>query len=333
VNASRFIAGRLRFGGRLAVASIAISFLVMIVAIAISAGFRRELREGISNLSGDVQITPLDLNYMNEDDPVSASPSYLEDISSVGGVREIVPAVYRAGIVKVGSNIHGVVFKGVPGGGDSLGVSVPRRLCSMLGIEEGDDLLAYFVGEKVKVRKFRVESTYQGIVSGDENLIVYAGLSDMQRLNGWNDDQVSALEVRLSPSYRSARAVQMASGEIGFRILSANPAPDEASLARSSLERFPQIFSWLDLIDFNVVAILILMTLVAGFNMISGLLILLFRNISTIGTLKSLGMTNRGNRRSLPPGGIEPCPKGNGYRKRPCPCALCGAGSNAPCET
>jgi len=294
VNASRFIAGRLRFGGRLAVASIAISFLVMIVAIAISAGFRRELREGISNLSGDVQITPLDLNYMNEDDPVSASPSYLEDISSVGGVREIVPAVYRAGIVKVGSNIHGVVFKGVPGGGDSLGVSVPRRLCSMLGIEEGDDLLAYFVGEKVKVRKFRVESTYQGIVSGDENLIVYAGLSDMQRLNGWNDDQVSALEVRLSPSYRSARAVQMASGEIGFRILSANPAPDEASLARSSLERFPQIFSWLDLIDFNVVAILILMTLVAGFNMISGLLILLFRNISTIGTLKSLGMTNRG---------------------------------------
>lgn len=294
MNASRFIAGRLRFGGRLAVASIAISFLVMIVAIAISAGFRRELREGISNLSGDVQITPLDLNYMNEDDPVSASPSYLEDISSVGGVREIVPAVYRAGIVKVGSNIHGVVFKGVPGGGDSLGVSVPRRLCSMLGIEEGDDLLAYFVGEKVKVRKFRVESTYQGIVSGDENLIVYAGLSDMQRLNGWNDDQVSALEVRLSPSYRSARAVQMASGEIGFRILSANPAPDEASLARSSLERFPQIFSWLDLIDFNVVAILILMTLVAGFNMISGLLILLFRNISTIGTLKSLGMTNRG---------------------------------------
>ena len=47
------------------------------------------------------------------------------------------------------------------------------------------------------------------------------------------------------------------------------------------------------MIDFNVMIILILMTIVAGFNMISGLLILLFRNISTIGTLKSLGMTDR----------------------------------------
>ena len=45
--------------------------------------------------------------------------------------------------------------------------------------------------------------------------------------------------------------------------------------------------------DFNVLFILILMTIVAGFNMISGLLIMLFENISTIGLLKTLGMTDR----------------------------------------
>jgi len=42
-----------------------------------------------------------------------------------------------------------------------------------------------------------------------------------------------------------------------------------------------------------VLFILILMTIVAGFNMISGLLIMLFENISTIGLLKSLGMNDR----------------------------------------
>ena len=64
-------------------------------------------------------------------------------------------------------------------------------------------------------------------------------------------------------------------------------------MATSVMRLYPQIFDWLTLIDFNVVFILLLMTVVAGFNMISGLLIMLFRHISTIGTLKSMGMTDR----------------------------------------
>ena len=68
---------------------------------------------------------------------------------------------------------------------------------------------------------------------------------------------------------------------------------DESVYATSAVARYPQLFEWLSLIDFNVIFILILMTIVAGFNMISGLLIMLFENISTIGLLKSLGMTDR----------------------------------------
>jgi lipoprotein-releasing system permease protein len=59
------------------------------------------------------------------------------------------------------------------------------------------------------------------------------------------------------------------------------------------VSRYPQLFDWLDLIDFNVLFILLLMTVVAGFNMISGLLIMLFDNISTIGLLKALGMNDK----------------------------------------
>ena len=68
---------------------------------------------------------------------------------------------------------------------------------------------------------------------------------------------------------------------------------DGAVYASSVADRYPQLFDWLRLIDFNVLFILVLMTIVAGFNMISGLLIMLFENISTIGLLKSLGMTDR----------------------------------------
>ncbi|MBV5342348.1 ABC transporter permease, partial [bacterium] len=57
-------------------------------------------------------------------------------------------------------------------------------------------------------------------------------------------------------------------------------------------ELSPQLFGWLDLLDMNVWVILSLMLAVAGFNMISGLLILILERTNMIGVLKSLGATN-----------------------------------------
>ena len=291
MNASRFISRRIRFEGKIAVISIAVSFLVMILAVAISAGFRKELRQGISAISGDIQLTPPDLNYVGETDPVSLQAPWVEPVGALQGVESVVPAVYRAGIVRSGDNIHGVLFKGVPDGPDSLGVRVPSRLARMLGLSAGDRLLAYFVGERVKVRNFHVTDIYPSILSGDDNLVVFAGLSDMQRLNGWSSDEVSTVELGLADK-RNAALEEM-TNRVGTLVLLSTPEDEDAPLASSAIHKYPSIFSWLDLIDLNVVMILVLMTIVAGFNMISGLLILLFRNISTIGTLKSMGMTDR----------------------------------------
>jgi lipoprotein-releasing system permease protein len=119
-------------------------------------------------------------------------------------------------------------------------------------------------------------------------------MSDLQRVNGWNEDQVSALEISLAKGFTDESSVSSATDEIGTLINAYRSDDQEYVIATSSLSRCPQLFSWLDLIDFNVFFILMLMTIVAGFNMISGLLIMLFENISTIGLLKSLGMTDRG---------------------------------------
>ena len=295
MSAPSFIASRLRFKGKIAMVSIAISYLVMILAVSISSGFRREIRNGLASIGGDIQLTPVDMNYISEDSPVSATPPSLGAIDSVRGVRSIVPAVYRAGIIKKDDNIHGVIFKGLPQQDSlaGLGVSIPSRLSEMLGIGEGDDLQAYFVGERVKVRKFKVKSVYQNPVQADDNLMVFASIEDMQRLNGWEEDEVSALEITLDDGYRQTVLMKEKTDEIGTLALLHAGTYDDVYVASSAVDRYPQLFDWLNLIDFNVVAILILMTIVAGFNMISGLLILLFQNISTIGTLKAVGMTDK----------------------------------------
>lgn len=293
MNPSRFIAGRLRFKGAIAMVAIAVSFFVIIIAVAISSGFRKELRNGVAMISGDIAITQPDLNYAGEDNPLYSFSAIDSVIRQVRGVEDVIPAVYRAGIVKNGTEICGALFKGTPEGGDSLQVSIPKGLADKLGLAEGDDLTTYYIGERVKARRFKVASIYNDVLGGTGTYVIMAGLSDMQRLNSWSEDEVSAVEVMLDDAWSDNYGMESKTEEIGFMVLSSTPEELSAPVAISAAHKYPQIFAWLDLIDRNVLVILILMTIVAGFNMISGLLILLFRNISTIGTLKALGMTDR----------------------------------------
>jgi len=290
VDASTFISRRLRYNNGIAMTAIAISFLVILLAVSIAGGYRRVLRRGIADIAGDIRVTNPALNYMGEDDALVHMDSLSEAIMAVEGVSEVTPAIYRAGIVKSDDEIAGAIFKGVPGGGDSLGIRIPSRLAEMLSLSVGDEMLSYFVGERVRVRKWRIDGIYDSVLPSDDGMVVFAGLADMRRLNGWADDEASALEVRMSDGHGSPEDVSLAAAMIGAAMLEATGEFEDAPVAVSAMSAYPQIFSWLDLLDYNVGIILILMILVAGFNMVSGLLILLFRNISTIGVLKTMGM-------------------------------------------
>ena len=303
MDASLFIGRRLRFKGKIVTICVAVSFLVMIIAVSVSSGFRHEIRDGISSFAGDVQLTRPSMNYMEEGTPLGVSPSYLPKLEELPYTESIIPVVYRAGIVKQNEDIYGVVVKGVPGGvrsatgadvADSvaLAVSIPASFAEVAGYAVGDRMLTYFVGAKMKVRQFLIADTYESGVDPDGKFLVYADIDDMRRLNGWTSDQASMLEVVLAPEYKSEKGMKEAASEIGFIMNAYEQDDDDTLIATSIVSKYPQLFSWLSLIDFNVFFILILMTIVAGFNMISGLLIMLFENISTIGLLKSLGMTD-----------------------------------------
>lgn len=295
MDASRFIAKRISFKGNIAMVSIAVSFLVMIIAVAVSSGFRHEIRDGVSSVSGDVQLVSAETGWGGEAVPVPMHPSYYGKLAEIPYIKDIEPVIYRGGIVKSGDNIHGVLFKGCQRDSllSGLGVSVPARLAAKLGIAAGDDITAYFVGERVQVRKFHVVSLYDSILDSDENMVVRTSLADLQRLNGWDAGSVSALEFSLSPSFRTVDALEYAAADIGTVAMLYSSSEEPAVTASSAASRYPQLFDWLDLIDFNVLFILVLMTVVAGFNMISGLLIILFENIPVIGILKSVGMKDR----------------------------------------
>ena len=283
MKASRFISERLEFRGRITVAATAVSFLVIILSLMVVGGFRREIRSGVGSVMGDVQMTG---------DSVSTDAAFIPKLLEIKGVEGITPAIYNTAVVRSGDNIEGVLFKAVPSKDSSLTVSVPSTLADRFGIGAGDRLTAYFVDERVKVRNFTVREVYPDLLRTDGSMIVYAGLEDMQRVNGWDSTRVSALEVTLSDRFRSPDREKAKAAELSM----ASTLYDDGNglAATAAATRYARLFDWLGLLDFNVLAILLLMTLVAGFNMISGLLIVLFRHTGTIGTLKALGMDNRG---------------------------------------
>lgn len=295
MTAVRFISSKLSFKGKAAVVSIAVSFVVMILALAISSGFRREIRRSLSEISGDVRLTSSRQDFLSDEYPIKSEPSYISKIREIDGVEAITPVVYRAGIVKKGNEIQGVLFKGTPHR-DTLGengVSIPSRLAEILELKPGDKFTSYFVGERPKARAYTIKEIYPSLVQADRNLLVNVAIEGLQKLNGWNENQVSALEITLSDEYRQAADSDRKCAEIGSIAMMYESEEDDTLIASSLRDRYPQLFEWLHLIDFNVLVILLLMTVVAGFNMISGLLIMLFRSISTIGTLKAMGMTDR----------------------------------------
>lgn len=285
-EAEKLVSGRITFKGRMAKISVAVSFFVVTLSVAVSAGFRKEIRTGLAEMAGDVRLTSNAPDLWSGTAPFTPDSTVSGTILSIGGTRSASEVICRAGIVRNADVIHGVLFKGEEGNGlGELEVSIPSRLSRITGLGEGDRMLAYFVSDKVKARKFTIREVHDAFLEKDDNLIVFARMEDLRSVNGWEEGEISAIEIILDDKFRSREALRDKSAEIGMNV--------PYAVASSSEDRYPQMFDWLQLIDTNVVAILLLMAIVAAVNMTSALLILLFRHIGTIGMLKALGMTGK----------------------------------------
>ena len=292
-----YLAGKMKFKGKLAMWSIALSFLIMIVSISVSSGFRNEIRTALSEASGDIHIEPLNIGRDGIAATLNADPAYLDEVQALEGVVSVQPVVYKGAMVKHKDQVHGFVMKGIEGfNGDSteFPVSLPTSLARMMGLEIGDRMLTYFVEDQVKVRKFKVVDLYDPALASEDYLVAYADIKDLQRLSGTEGtSRVSAFEVKVAPGLQGRKALEEKTLEVSDLLATQASEEDDTAVASHLYNRFPSMMDWLDLIDFNVLFILGLMVVVASFNMISGLLIILFENISTIGLLKALGMRTR----------------------------------------
>lgn len=284
-----FIAKRLKFDGKLAMWASAISFFVIIIAVSVAAGFRHEIRSALMTISSDIVVSNTPGDLFGTDNPVEGVDSLSRLLANIPDVCDVVPTVYRAAIGRNGENIAMLSIKSTPQDSIAGRLRLPERLANRLELEIGDSLSCFFLASGVQIRKFELAGIYDSPLDADDQMVAFACIEDMREIAGLSVNEASALELRLDNGSKAGLGTS-SRAQLAETALNASMTTGLAAVPIT--EQFGQFFDWLELIDYNVWAILALMILVAAFNMISGLLILLFRNMSTIGTLKALGMKN-----------------------------------------
>lgn len=297
---------------KITVAAIAMGLAVMILSVAIVVGFKQQIRDKVIGFAGHLNISNFDSNSAFVTSPVDKNQPFYPDIVKTDGVKHIQVYAVKPGIIKTKTEIQGVVLKGIGSDYDhtfikknliqgktldindtsaTKGVLISKYIASLLNLKNGDDLRMYFIQDAnvpPKGRKFKIEGIYETGLEEYDKLFVLCDIKHLQRLYQWNDNQVSGFEViiddfdRLADiTYQVRKQVELLFYENGSNLN-----------VNSIIDNNKQIFDWLKLIDTNVWVILILMTTVAGFNIVAGLLIMIIERTNLIGLLKALGTYN-----------------------------------------
>ncbi len=291
---------------KIAISGIALGLAIMIVSVCIIVGFKKQIREKVVGFGSHIQITSFNNESDYEDHPIAISDSLKTYLSGHPQVRHIQKYVTKPGIIKTKEDFLGIVLKGVSDDydwsffeknivegkvinlNDSNSASqaiLSRYVANKLHLELGDKFTTYFVQEPVRARQFEIVGIYETNFEEYDKLFAVVDFDVLSKLNRWDDDMATGIELIVKDFNKLDATTQ----ELFFSVVSQKDRLGNNLYSRSIKDINPMIFNWLSLLDMNVWVILVLMTLVSGFTMISGLLIIILERTNMIGMLKSMG--------------------------------------------
>jgi lipoprotein-releasing system permease protein len=313
MNLPRFIAQRIQktksasFTStvtKIGVASIAIGLAVMIVSFSILIGFKRTIKDKLFSLSSHIQVSKITLNQSFEETPMPINTKFYQNYRKNPQIRHVQAVANKAGMLKSSEELAGIVIKGVGRDydwqnfsenlvegrrinfQDSVGrqsvyaseIIISRKIATQLKIKLSDEVFVYFIQNPPRIRKVKVVGVYDtGLEEFDKNFII-GDLALVQKMNDWDNQTAGHYEIFLNNFDELNPAAKRVFDDI-----------DQDMQVMKVTEMFPAIFDWLNLMDRNIIVILALILVVASFNMISVLLVMMMERTPMIGLLKALG--------------------------------------------
>lgn len=296
---------------RIATIGVAIGLAVMIITVSVVLGFKHTIRDKVVGFGGHIQVHNV-LLY-NDVDPyfIHANDSLMDAIKAIEGVSHVERYSVAQGLLKTEDDFLGVAFKGVgpdfktdflkehlvegeiPQFSDSVStyqLLMSKMIADKLQLKTGDKVFAYFIGnDDVKTRKYTVCGIYQTNMTRFDESICLTDIYAVNRINGWEQDDCSVIGVTVNNLDQLPVTEEIFISNVNRT----GDSKDNMLTSQTIYDAYPQVFMWLELLDINVWIILALMVCVAGFTMISGLLIIILERTQMIGVLKALGARNK----------------------------------------
>jgi len=275
----------------------------MILSIAIIKGFKTEIQDKVRGYLGDVQITRYDLNNSFEHSPFVLDAETKKQLKDNPEIDFYYPFATKPAILSANNEIEGINFKGVDKNynwnyikqhiisgtiidfADSTAAMqellISSYTANRLKLKTGDDFIMYFVQNQLRPRKFKIVGVYDIGVEDIDKGFVLGNLNIIKRLNNWKSDEIGGVEIRIKDFNKLKLVADGIFEELPQNLRSF-----------SIKENFPNIFTWLGLLDVNTRVLLILMLIVGVINMVTALLIMILERTNMIGMLKSFGASN-----------------------------------------
>ena len=296
---------------RIATIGVAIGLAVMIVTVSVVLGFKHTIRDKVVGFGSHIQVHNV-MNYNGSNPhPLCADDSLMTAISKLQGVAHAERFSMSQGILKTDEDFLGIAIKGIAEEYDTTFLSqhltegcissfssktskykllISKMIADKMRLKAGDKVYGYFIdGEDVRTRRFTISGIYQTNMTRFDETICFTDLHTANKLNGWTDNQATGIEVLV----KDFNQLNITDDQFIEHINRTIDNQGNSLTSDTIYELYPQVFSWLELLDINVWIILALMVCVAGFTMISGLLIIILERTQMIGILKALGARNK----------------------------------------
>lgn len=292
----------------IATAGVAIGLAVMVLTVSVVLGFKHTIRDKVIGFGSHIQVENFLTMQSSDPYPICIDDSVMKVIKGIEGVEHVERFTLTQGILKTDQDFLGMSFKGIgpeydlsfiksnlksgsiPSFSDSANkgnLLISSATADKMNLKAGDKVFAYFISDNgVKVRRFTVSGIFQTNMSQFDNALCFTDLYTARKLNNWDGELCTGAEI----SVGDLQQINAVSLRIADKVNRTSDHEGNIFTSQTIYEAYPQIFSWLSLLDINVWIILALMICVAGFTMISGLLIIILERTQMIGVLKALGM-------------------------------------------
>lgn len=291
---------------KIGIAAIAIGMIVMMISIATGIGLQQKIRDKVVAFNGHLTISKFgDNNSQESDSPLSLDQDFYPEFKSVEGVSHIQGVATKFGIIRTEADFEAIIVKGV--GTDykwdyfkeylvegnlpeytdaySEDVLLSEYIANRLHLKVGDTIQTYFVNndfnKQPRIIPYKIVGIYNSGFQEFDKTYVISHIKHLQRINKWEKNQVGHFELFVD-DYSQLDAIR----EQVYQ----NTPPEFNTV---TVERkFESIFEWISIFVKNIYGIIGIMVLVAGFNMVTALLVLILERTQMIGILKALGSNN-----------------------------------------